>query len=380
MTGQHGLPACEPVDPASGSRTSSSWIGRTQETVSSLFAARVAEDLVPSTSFAVFGPDGIVYADGFGTIPATGAAPTLDTGYRIASCTKSFTAAALMVARDRGQVELTDTMSDWLAAGPLTGPDSRPVRPPTLADLASMAAGLPTDDPWADRQEAMSARDFDRLVAAGLRFTASPGDRYEYSNLGYALLGRCLEQATGTNLRRLVTAELLEPLGLDGIGFDTSVTAEAIAGGQHKVDGTWVELPPTSPGSFSAIGGLYATARSLSEWGRWLAAATVEDRVDPIGMPDQPPLSRASRVTMQTIQTPMPAETGLGGSADPAGGYGFGLQVWQHRRHGRIVQHSGGYPGYGCHSAGIRPQASAWSGWRMPPIRAPSSRSAKPSS
>lgn len=336
------------AQPVTRQHVSPAWITRTQPAVSDLFAGRVTDDRVPSTCFAVFGPDGVVYGDGFGSIPATAEAPTLDTGYRIASCTKSFTAAALMIMRDRGRLELTDAISDWLATGSLLGPGTESVRPPTLAELASMSAGLSTDDPWADRQESMSSQTFDRMVADTLRFTADPGARYEYSNLGYALLGRGMEQATGNSVQQIITGELLQPLGLPGIAFDENGAADAIAVGHRKVDDAWVALDPTGPGAFSAIGGLYATTRSLADWCRWLAAAFVQ--------PDQAaaqtgygsPLSAASRIEMQTIQTPM-TDAGNQGTGAARSGYGYGLQVWQHPRHGRIVQHSGGYPGYGAH-------------------------------
>lgn len=332
-----------------GRRPRTDRTARTRKTVADLFSARVAGDVTPSASVAVFDADGIVYADGFGQIPATGAVPTVDTGYRIASCTKSFTAALSMMLVERGRVCLADTVADWLTTGPLTGPHGRPVRPPTLAELASMSAGLPTDDPWADRQESLSAAEFDRMIRVGIRFTAEPGQRYEYSNLGYALLGRCLEQATGSSWSQLVTAELLDPLALDGIAPDAGLTSDAIADGHRLIDGRWVPVDQTGPGAFSAIGGLYATARSLSDWCRWLAAAW-DGGVGQDGERDgvSSALAAPGRVQMQTIQTPAAGDAGRvdGG---PRQGYGYGLQVVGHPRHGRIVHHSGGYPGYGSH-------------------------------
>jgi CubicO group peptidase (beta-lactamase class C family) len=351
------------------------WIAHTQQTVSELFSGRVADNLVPSACVAVFDSAGIVYADGFGNIPATGEAPTPDTAYRIASCTKSFTAALLLIMRDRGLLRLADSIADWLDVGPLTGPDGRSVRSPTLAELASMSAGLPTDDPWADRQEPISTAAFDELVAGGLRFVAEPGQRYEYSNLGYALLGRCLQQVTGCSWQQLVSTELLGPLRLTGIGAEAGLHADAVAPGQHKIDNHWVKLEPISPGAFSAIGGLYATVRSLVDWCHWLAVAFDEGANVPIGDASDPlltlmstsvrkfrpvtpgsnfrteprpsaagPLPAGSRMEMQTCHSPPASGTG-----DDRAGYGYGLQIWQHPRHGRIVHHSGGYPGYGSH-------------------------------
>lgn len=333
---------------APGLHLSRDWVARTRPTVSGLFADRVEQDRTPSACFAVFDAGGIVYGDGFGRILPTGAAPTLDTGYRIASCTKSFTAALMLILRDRGQLRLDEAIGDRVATGPLTGPQGDPVRPPTLAELASMSGGMPTDDPWADRQESLSPAEFDRMIAAGIRFSAAPGQRYEYSNLGYALLGRCLEQATGSSWHQLVTTELLDPLGLDGIRPDANLRADAIADGHRTIDGNWIPVEQTGPGAFSAIGGLYATARSLADWGRWLAAAwtmTAEQQMTAEQHEAASPLSAPSRTQMETVQRPASAEAG----GDSGTGYGYGLQVFGHPRHGRIVHHSGGYPGYGSH-------------------------------
>ena len=58
-----------------------------------------------------------------------------------------------------------------------------------------MSAGLPTDDPWADRQEAMTDDQFTALLLRGLSFESIPGTRFAYSNLSFALLGRVIERA-----------------------------------------------------------------------------------------------------------------------------------------------------------------------------------------
>jgi CubicO group peptidase (beta-lactamase class C family) len=76
----------------------------------------------------------------------------------------------------------------------------------------------------------------------------------------------------------------------------------------------------------------------VARWAGWLAEAftDADDRDQPLG--------RLSRRLMQTIQTPMPGQAG-GSSL----GYGLGLMVQDTERHGLIVSHSGGYPGYGAH-------------------------------
>jgi CubicO group peptidase (beta-lactamase class C family) len=312
-------------------------VALTHAAVDALFADRVDRGITPSTIYAVFAPSGISFANGFGDA-GSGRPPTIDTAYRIASCTKSFTAATLLIMVERGLVSLDDPISRYVKTGPLIGPDGHPVGPPTLRQLVTMSAGLPTDDPWADRQESLTGDQFAALLAPGIRFTARPGERYEYSNLGFALLGQVIEQAAGGDYVATVTDELITPLGLDGIGYDADVAApDGVAVGHRRIDDTWTPLPFSAPGAFSPIGGVFATPRALARWVGWLAAAftNTDDHGQPLG--------HLSRRLMQSIHTPIPS--GPGGRA----GYGMGLVVEESDLHGAIIGHSGGYPGFGAH-------------------------------
>lgn len=311
--------------------------GLTESAVTDIFAARIGR-VTPSGVFALFDRTGIVYSAGLGECNRR--RPTLDTAYRIASCTKSFTAAALMIMVERGMLALHDPIDSYVSTGPLIGPDGHPVPAPTLGQLASMAGGMPKDDPWADRQESLTPEEFAAVLRPGIRFIASPGVRFEYSNLGYALLGAAIERVAGRDFVTVVTEEILEPLKLTGIGFDAGVAApDGIAVGYRRLDRAWEALPFSGPGAFSPIGGAFATARALCDWAQWLAAAFDAGA-------DHGPVSAPDRRRMQTAQTPV--HQALWG---PAGsrGYGYGLLVEDHPRHGRIVCHSGGYPGFGAH-------------------------------
>lgn len=301
----------------------------TSTAVDEIFAGRVARSATPSSVYAVFDRRGLVYGNGFAA-PGHDR-PTIDTAYRIASCTKSFTAAAALLLRDRGALALTDPIDAQLPLGPLLGVAGSGAVP-TIGQLLSMAGGLPTDDPWADRQESLTGAEFDALIAAGISLVRSPGSGYEYSNLGYALVGRAIASAAGRPYIEFVTDELLGPLGLDQIGYHTGLpAADGVAVGHQRVDDEWVPLPFSGPGAFSPIGGLFATARDLIRWVCWLAAARADDADDLV-------LARSSRREMCTVQTPT-----------DRGGYGYGLVVEDSARHGRILAHSGGYPGFGAH-------------------------------
>ena len=323
--------------------------------------ARVAAGKAPATALAAYSR-GVPAAAGLaGNATSAGAAPTTTTAFRIASCTKSFTAAAILILRDRGRLRLDDDVANYLPMLNLRGPDgSAWPGGMTVRMLLSMSGGLPTDDPWADRQESMSGEDFSRLLAGGVRLVRPPGAGYEYSNLGYAMLGRIIELASESPYTDFVTQELLLPLRLAGTAFSqgeilaVSGRATEVAAGYRRagpatadsaafaVSGPagvpWKELPQTGPGAFSCIGGLYSTLDDLGRWTAWLSDAFSWGA-------DDGPLSRASRREMQTMHQ-------LTGPPEPDGtinGYGYGLVVQEHSVHGTIVGHSGGYPGFSSH-------------------------------
>ncbi|GAA2752642.1 serine hydrolase domain-containing protein [Amnibacterium kyonggiense] len=291
-----------------------------------LAATRVREGKAPATAWAVFGPEGVVAA-GAESDPAVGPVPDAGTAFRVASCTKSFTAATLLTFVAEGALSLETPLTDVLDASVLGAS-----RAPTLGELAAMAGGIPIDDPWADRQESMTTADFDALVADGVRLVSEPGTRYEYSSFAYAILGRVLERIGGRPYPRLVHERIIDPLGLAGLGYDRGVDA-TIAPGYARVEGRWVEQPWAEPGAFSALGGIIATPTALATWAGWLAAAWRDDG-DAV-------LAADLRRAMQEPRTPVP------GPAPTH--YGLGLVVEEHERHGRVISHSGGYPGYGAH-------------------------------
>ncbi|GAB3032306.1 serine hydrolase domain-containing protein [Parafrigoribacterium mesophilum] len=292
----------------------------------------------PSSVWAVFDATGVLHWGSTGTLD-DGSAPTDTTAYRIASCTKSFTAAAVLSLRDEGQLSLEEPITRFVpefSAVALPTTDS-PV--PTIGMLLTMSAGLPTDDPWADRQEAMTDDEFTALLVRGLSFESIPGTRFAYSNLSFALLGRVIERAGGIPYRRFVATRFLRPLRLSSTGFDASVSSSGgLASGYRRCGDGWERLPFSTPGAFSPIGGLFTTAVDLASWARWLAGAFYGD-------PDAgaPGLSRASRREMQQLHRFAPAR-----GAHPCG-YGFGLFVEQYPREGPVVSHSGGYPGFSSH-------------------------------
>ncbi len=314
--------------------------------LNAIVESRLTSNKCPSLFATIFQSGTTLFEAGVGESSVGVGPPDSSTVYRIASCSKSFTVAMLLILRDRGLLTLDASITDFV-------PEFRQVRmgrafeAPTLRMLMSMSGGLPTDDPWADRQESISNAELRERVANGVMLTHAPGTRFQYSNLGYALLGQVVERATQRPFQELVRDEILLPLGLDDTGYDKSfVDAGHLARGYRRRRGEWVELGFSSPGAFSCIGGLFSSGRDIAHWVQWLSSA-LGDQPDENG-----PLSTASRREMQQIATAIPFEPSAATLARHASryfGYGLGLFCEFDQRLGQFVSHPGGYPGFSSH-------------------------------
>ncbi|WP_065960725.1 serine hydrolase domain-containing protein [Curtobacterium sp. UCD-KPL2560] len=307
--------------------------------VDALFRERVAARTAPSSVWGVFDRTGLVASGGHGD-RGDGRSPDADTVYRIASCTKSITAATLLTLVAEGRVTLDTPITDLVPAFAAVELPSDDAPVPTLRMLLTMSGGLPTDDPWADRQEAITDDDLDRVLRGGLLFDSVPGTRFAYSNTGYALLGRAVAAVAGTSFTRAAHERVLGPLGLDDTVFRTEDARGYVVTGFRDDDGSWTPQPMTGPGAFSAIGGLFSTVGDLARWARHLASAwTTEPEPGPLSPADRRLAQQAARVVPPSV---VPSST-------RATAYGFGLFVEQDAESGELVSHSGGYPGFSAH-------------------------------
>jgi CubicO group peptidase (beta-lactamase class C family) len=284
-----------------------------------------------------------------------GPRPDADTVFRIASMTKSFTASAILALRDDGALKLDDPAEEYvpeLRGWPPVTPDSARV---SIRHLLTMTAGFPTDDPWGDRQQGLPLEDFASFLSGGVRFNWAPGTRFEYSNLGYAILGRVITAVTGAAYPDYIRHRLLRPLGMTRTGFEAEefeppgqATGPAgTARGYRRTPGGWSEVAFDAAGAFAPMGGIFSCVRDLAHWVAGFAAAFPPAEPEADGAH---PVRRATRREMQLPQvlTGWDKPAAFPGDAAPAlSAYGFGLFVEDHPGFGRIVSHSGGYPGFG---------------------------------
>jgi CubicO group peptidase (beta-lactamase class C family) len=268
------------------------------------------------------------------------------TVFRIASMTKSFTALAILKLRDEGKLSLDDPAEKWvpeLARLEYPTTDSPKI---TIRHLMSHAEGFPEDNPWGDQQLAVTDEEMNRMMRAGIPFSNAPGVAYEYSNYGFAILGRIVTKASGMPYRRYISQTILRPLGMTSTTLEPrDVPAGRIAQGYRWEDEQWKLEPQLPDGAFGAMGGMLTSTRDLGVYvGMMLGAWPPRDGAETY------PVKRATLREMQQIHRPRPALVTRGASGAVAlssGGYGYGLGISGDCNFAHIVAHSGGLPGFG---------------------------------
>jgi len=312
--------------------------------------AFIEGNTAPGLAYGVVFDGKLLLAGGAGMATIGGQAPDARAIFRIASMTKSFTAAAVLRLRDAGLLRLELAVADYvpeLSSVALPTSDSRP---PTVRDLLTMQPGWATDDPWADRQESMQPADYSAMLSNGFAFNERPGTDFEYSNLGYTILGRVITNVSGVQYQEYVTTQILRPLGMNNTGFTLDdVDATLLADGHFKRDEQWHVEPVAPTGEFAPLGGLFSNVEDLALWVTFMCdafAAGERNAGDEV-------LSRDSRREMQQGHRHIFSSVNVNLSAGPlvmgSPMYGFGLMNAPTPRFGTTVGHSGGYPGYGTH-------------------------------
>ncbi len=271
------------------------------------------------------------------------------TVFRIASMTKSFTAVAILQLRDAGKLSLEDPVERYVPElASLRYPTSDSPRI-TIRQLLSHSAGFPEDNPWGDQQLAITDAEMTRLMSGGIPFSTAPGTGYEYSNFGFAILGRVVTNVSGTPYPQYVAEHVLQPLGMTSTTLQAAaVPPNRLAHGYRWQDEAWLEEAQLADGAFGPMGGMLT---SISDLGRWVGFML--DAWPPRDGAENGPLSRASRREMQQVVRYNGASASSaaddGAVTLSAGGYGYGLGVRQSCVFATSVSHSGGLPGFGSY-------------------------------
>lgn len=302
---------------------------------------------VPGAAWGIVIDEALAHTGSTGYRDVAAKAPAhADTVFRIASMTKSFTAMCILKLRDEGKLSLDDPAERYVPElKSLVYPTSDSPKI-TVRHLLSHAEGFPEDNPWGDRHLADTDAQLSDMMRGGIPFSNAPGLAYEYSNYGFAILGRIVSRVSGVPYTEYVTANILRPLGMSSTTLEPAdVPSDRLARGYRWEDGRWKDEPLLANGSFGSMGGMLTTVADLS---RYVAAFL--SAWPPHDGPEKAPIRRASLREMQQVWRPAPGSVtrdGAGSVQLNTGGYGYGLRISQTCAFQSSVAHSGGLPGFG---------------------------------
>jgi D-alanyl-D-alanine carboxypeptidase len=221
---------------------------------------------VPGVSIGVAKP-GAAYFRGYGfTDRTSSAAVDALTIFQIASISKQFTAAAILALEEEGKLSTEDPVSKWI---PELSLGERTV---TIAQLLSHTSGLRTDavlsvEPYRTYSQAeMIAR------IGALGFSSEPGEREDYNNGGYYLLGVVIERASGTSYAELLEQRFFEPLGMFRTAYCGLPPALPVPVGFVQLFGPASPVAPVDMSIPFAAGALCSTPTDLVTWSEALSS------------------------------------------------------------------------------------------------------------
>jgi CubicO group peptidase (beta-lactamase class C family) len=292
------------------------------EPVRDLIRHELVERSIPSLAVAVARDGQWMWQEGFGWADRERRlAASEHTMYSLASITKPITATALMLLVERGQIDLDQPVNAYLGDAPLRSRVDR--HEATVRQVANHTAGLPLHYQffYADRPEAPPA--FEETIRRYGNLVTAPGERHQYSNLGYGVLDHVVAKAAGRGFGAFVREEVFLPLGMTraSIGLDPALAAYA-ATPYSEVGRPYPRYGFDHPGASAA----FCSAHDLCRFGLFHVGTPLPDQ--------RQILSAASRTVMQTAGE---------GTGEP--GYGIGLRVQASLHRHRVVEHSGGMGG-----------------------------------
>lgn len=221
-----------------------------------------------------------------------GVAVSPSTHYRLASVSKQFTAAAVLLLVEDGRIGLDDPARRWLPSLP------HAAGAVTIRHLLTHTSGLVDYEDVMDPAGTRQVHDADvlRLLESQDHTYFAPGSDYRYSNSGYALLALIVERASGQRYADFLRQRIFLPLGMrDTVAFEDGVSQVAHrAYGYSFEDAAWRRTDQSTTSAVLGDGGIYASIDELARWDaalydeRLLKAATLRQAFTPATKTDDP--------------------------------------------------------------------------------------------
>ncbi|MEI7035579.1 serine hydrolase domain-containing protein [Fulvimonas yonginensis] len=203
---------------------------------------------------------------------------TPQTDFRLASVSKQFTAAAILLLAQDHKLSLDDSIRHWLPSLPATADRV------TLRQLLSHTGGLVDYEDLIPpgRTTQLDDQDVLRMLSATPRSYFPPGSAYRYSNTGYVLLGLVVEQASGQSLQDFLARRIFQPLHMEHtllyVHDDPTPTESKVpnrAYGYSWSKGRWLRTDQSLTSATRGDGGIYSNIDDLAKWD----AALYDDRL-----------------------------------------------------------------------------------------------------
>jgi CubicO group peptidase (beta-lactamase class C family) len=286
--------------------------------------ADVARSDSPGAAVAVIQNGRILYENAFGMADLERrVALTSGSVFEIGSVSKQFTAFCILLLEADGALTLDDDVRTWIPELPQYG------RPITIRHLLHHTSGIRDIEtllplagvPWVNYYSASQSLD---LITRQKGLNFPPGEQHLYSNSGYLLLARIIEEVSGLSLRQFARQRIFEPLGMEHTEFwddpEQIVTGRALPYSRDS-EGRWRQALWNLP--FAGPSGLYTTVGDLALWD----ANFYDNRLG--GGPEL-----IARMTT-------PGVLANGESLD----YAAGLSLGSYRGH-QLIEHGGAWMGY----------------------------------
>ena len=322
-------------------------IAKTFPIIDQLYKEFALKNHFPGYAFGIVVDGQLVYKGNGGyanleeKIPASSASM-----FRIASMSKSFTALAILKLRDEGKLQLDDAVEKYIPA--LKGQGLTKDAPlMTIRHLMTHGAGFPEDNPWGDRQLADTEEELNALIKNQLSLSNTAGLEYEYSNLGFAMLGYIIHKVSGLTYDTYITKNIIVPLQMQGTSFEyTDIPKNLFANGYRYINDQWRKEQPLKNGIYGAMGGMITSIDMFSKYialheDAWPARDDVESF--PIKRSSLREMHQPARFIGLNPNTIFPS----GKKIATTSSYSYGLNWTIDAENKKSIGHSGGLPGFG---------------------------------
>lgn len=217
---------------------------------------------IPGAGVAVVRDGKVLFTKGYGVADADAGTPvTVNTGFQIASVTKQFTAAGILLLAEKDKLKLDDPVGNYVSNLPAKW------NVVTIRQLLNQVSGLPnyTAGGKLVNTKAYTHDEIIDLVRE-TPMSFEPGTRWEYSNTNYFLLGMVIEKVSGKSYPDFMRDRIFKPLGMDSTLVNTSgLVIKSAAIGYAPDKGKWrkVSDDPSQP---YAAGAIVSTPVDMAKW------------------------------------------------------------------------------------------------------------------